>query len=108
MITYNLKAVKPKLIDWVKSNVSDFCSDMFKEIQNAARHKSPDDIEMFLAQIRETEKLSVDYTKIINEAQTLADILKIADEDIMFNIFYEREDEIITIILGVKIEQVYL
>jgi len=108
MITYNLEAVKPKLIDWVKSNVSDFCSDMFKEIQHAAGHKSPDDVEMFLGQIREAEKLSVDYTKIINEAQTLADILKIADEDVMCNVFYEREDEIITIILGVKIEQVYL
>ena len=108
MITYNLETAKPKLIDWVKSNVSDFCSVMFKEIQQAAEHKSPDDVELFLSQIREVEKLSVDYTKIINEAQTLADILRIADEDIMCNVFYDREDEIISIILNVKIKQIYL
>lgn len=107
MITYNLEAVKPELIDWVKSEIMGFCNDMFIEIRNAAIHKSPDDIEMHLGAIREAERLSLDYTKIINEANTIADILRIADEDMMCNVFYDRDDEILSKILKVKIEQTH-
>lgn len=107
MITYNLEAVKPKLIDWVKNEVINFCNDMFIEIKKAANHKSPDDIEMFLDWIRMAENLSLDYTKIINEAVSIGDILRIADEDMMCNVLYEREDEILSIILDTKVEQTH-
>lgn len=106
-INYRLEDTKPKLIEWVKGNTIDFCNDMFTEIKTAAGNQSPDDIELFLNNIREAERLSVDYTKLINEANTIADILRIADEDIMCNIFYDRDDEILSIILGNKVERIY-
>lgn len=106
-INYKLESTKPKLIKWVKDNTIDFCNDMFIEIKTAAENQSPDDIEMFLNNIREAEKLSVQYTNIINEANTIADILKITDEDVMCNIFYDREDEVLSVILENRVERIY-
>lgn len=106
-INYRLEDAKPKLIKWVKDNTIDFCNDMFIEIKTAAENQSPDDIEMFLNNIREAEKLSVQYTNVIDKAGTIADILRIADDDIMCNIFYDRDDEILSIILENKVERIY-
>jgi len=107
MIYYNLKEVKPKVIDFIKQHYYDFCSDMMLEIKRAAGLNSIDDVEMFVDMIRTAEKRSEKQIEVVQQATCLAEILNIANDDAVGNALFESEDKILSILLKIEVRELW-
>jgi len=107
-ITYNLDEAKQRVISLIKSNAYDFCSDMFKEIKQAADNDDLDSVEDFVQSIRQVEKTSEHQVERIKSetCNSITQILLITSGyEIVGNVLFESEDTILEAISGVRFEQ---
>jgi len=106
-ITYDLDKAKQNVISLVKQYSYDFCSDIFKEIKQAANNDDVDAVEMFVKSIRKTERVAEEQVRQIEEAYTITDILvATAGNESAGNVLYECDEVILKAIFdGVIFEK---
>ncbi len=107
-ITYNLDEAKQRIISLIKQNAYDFCTDMFREIQAAANNNDLDSVEDFVNTIRQVEKTSEHQVERIKSetCYSIAQILAVtAGSEMVGNVLYECQDQILEAIFGVKFEE---
>jgi hypothetical protein len=96
VVTYNFDKAKQRVISLVKQYSYDFCSDMLKEIKQAADNDDIDTIEMFVESIRKAERVSEEQVRQIEEAHTIADILMATSgNEIPGNVLYECDEVVL-------------
>ena len=106
LITYNLDTAKSRVIELIKRNAYDFCTDMLKEIKRAAENNSIDDVEGFTLCIRQAESTSERQIKSVSEAKCITDILiSTVDLHMPGNVLCECDDEVLKAIFGYDFQE---
>lgn len=101
VITYNLDKAKQNVISLVKKYSYDFCSDMLKEIKQAADNDDIDTIEGFVETIRKAERVAEEQIKQIEDAHTIADILMATSgNESLGNVLYDCDNDVLKAIFG--------
>ena len=102
-ITYNFDKAKQNVISLVKNSSYDFCSDVLKEIKQAADNGDIDTVEDFVETIRKAERVAEEQVRQIKAAYTIADILMATSgNEIPGNILYECDTDVLKAIFGHK------
>jgi hypothetical protein len=101
VVTYNFDKAKQNVISLVKQYSYDFCSDMLKEIKQAADNDDIDTIEGFVESIRKAERVSEYQIQQIKKAHTITDLLRAtAGTESPGNILYECDNDVLKAIFG--------
>ena len=101
VINYNFDKAKQNVISLIKKYSYDFCSDMLKEIKQAADNDDIDAIEDFVETIRKAEQVAEEQVRQIEEAHTIADILMATSgNEIPGNVLYECDEAVLKAIFG--------
>ena len=101
VVTYNFDKAKQNVISLVKQYSYDFCSDMLKEIKQAADNDDIDTIEGFVETIRKAELVSEYQIQQIEAAYTIADILMATSgNESPGNVLYDCDNDVLKAIFG--------
>ena len=101
VITYNFDKAKQNVISLVKNSSYDFCSDMLKEIKQAADNDDIGTIEDFVETIRKAEQVAEEQIRQIKAAYTIADILMVTSgNESPGNVLYECDTDVLKAIFG--------
>jgi LPS O-antigen subunit length determinant protein (WzzB/FepE family) len=107
VINYNFDKAKQNVISLVKQYSYDFCSDMLKEIKQAADNGDIDTVEDFVKTIRKAEQVAEEQVRQIEEAHTIADILMATSgNELSGNVLYECDTDVLKAIFGHKFVKV--
>jgi hypothetical protein len=100
-INYNFNKAKQNVISLVKQYSYDFCSDMLKEIKQAADNDDIDTVEDFIKTIRKAEQVAEEQVKQIEAAYTIAGILMATSgNESPGNILYDCDNDVLKAIFG--------
>ena len=101
VITYNLDKAKQNVISLVKQYSYDFCSDMLKEIKQAADNDDIGTIEDFIETIRKAEQITEYQIKRIEEASTITSLLIFTvGYESPGNVLYDCDTDVLKAIFG--------
>jgi replication initiation and membrane attachment protein DnaB len=101
VVTYNFDKAKQNVISLVKQYSYDFCSDMLKEIKQAADNDDIDTVEDFVKSIRKAEQVAEEQVKQIEAAYTIADILMATSgNESPGNVLYDCDNDVLKAIFG--------
>jgi len=101
VVTYNLDKAKQNVISLVKQYSYDFCSDMLKEIKQAADNDDIGTVEDFVEIIRKAEQVAEEQVKQIEAAYTIADILMATSgNESPGNVLYDCDNDVLKAIFG--------
>jgi hypothetical protein len=101
-IEVNLTEAKERVCKMVNDHCWDVINDLLKEIgdfSDKSNNKSIKDIELTLEMIKKIQKFKVESCDIINNSNSLCEILEITKNDLI----KESDDEILSAFFGHKI-----